>query len=260
MRGIWTHATIGWIVAAALLPPTAVLLLTGGAARAATLAAALIAALAWQGLFRQAAGVPFSPSGAVTAVAIAALGPEGLAPWQAALGASFGIVLADLVFGGWGRNVVAAPAAALAFLFLSFPALAPPAPAAAMALAAAASGAILLVLGVISGRVVLAALAGAAAVPVVAGTPAVALAGAGALAFGVVFLVADPVAAAAMPAGRWLYGGLAGLLAGLFAALGPGPEAPQPIVFAALLAQVFAPLLDRFALFAEPARRSRPDG
>ena len=40
--------------------------------------------------------------------------------------------LDDLVFGGWGRNVFSAPAAALAMIYLSWPGLAAPAPEAAV--------------------------------------------------------------------------------------------------------------------------------
>jgi Na+-transporting NADH:ubiquinone oxidoreductase subunit B len=260
MRGLWTHATIGWIVAAALLPPAALMLATGGAEAALRLAAGLAAAALWQIAFRLGAGVPFSPSGAVTALALALLAPEGLALWQIALGASFGLVLADLVFGGWGRNVISAPATALAFLFLSYPAAPAPAPEAATALAALASGLLLALAGVISWRVALAALASAAAILFIAGTAPAELLATGAFAFGLVFLVADPSAAACTPDGRWAYGALAGGLAGLLAALGPGIAAPQPIVFAALLAQVFAPLIDHLAVSASLSARARRHG
>ncbi|MDH3264697.1 MAG: RnfABCDGE type electron transport complex subunit D [Paracoccaceae bacterium] len=257
MRGLWTHATMGWIVAAALLPPTAVMLVTGGAEAALRLAAGLAATLLWQFVFRLGAGVPLSPSGAVTALALALFAPEGLAPWQIALGASFGLVLADLVFGGWGRNVISAPATALAFLFLSYPALPAPAPQTATALAALASGLLLALTGILSWRVTAAALATAALILLVAGTAPQVLLASGAFAFGLVFVVADPSAAACTPKGRWFYGALAGGLAGLLAALGPGIAAPQPIVFAALLAQVFAPLIDHLAVSASLSARAR---
>lgn len=260
MRGLWTHATIGWLVAAALLPPAALLLATGGIEAATRLASALAAAAFWQVVFRLSAGVPFSPSGVVTALALALLAPGGLAPWQIALGASFGIVLADLVFGGWGRNVVSAPATALAFLYLSYPAHPAPEPGTAAALAALASGLLLAATGILSLRIVGAALAAAALILLVAGTAPEQVGASGAFAFGLVFLVADPSAAASTPSGRWAYGGLAGGLAGLLAALGPGIAAPQPIVFAALLAQISAPLIDYLSVSASLSARARRHG
>ncbi len=260
MRGLWTHATIGWLVAAALLPPAALLLATGGAEATLRLAAGLAAALFWQLAFRLGAGVPFSPSGAVTALAIALLAPEGLTPWQIALGASFGLVLADLVFGGWGRNVISAPATALAFLYLSYPALPAPAPEAATALAAAASGLLLALSGILSWRVAAAAASAAALILLIAGTPPAQLLASGAFAFGLVFLVADPAGASSAPKGRWAYGALAGGLAGLLAVLGPGIASPQPIIFGALLAQVFAPLIDHLAVSASLSARARRHG
>ena len=260
MRGLWTHATIGWLVAAALLPPAALLLAIGGTEAASRLAAGLAATVFWQLAFRLGAGVPFSPSGTVTALALALLAPEGLAPWQIALGASFGMVLADLVFGGWGRNVISAPATALAFLYLSYPALPAPAPETASALAALASGLLLALTGILSWRVAAAALASAALILLLARTAPAELLDSGAFAFGLVFLVADPAGAASTPKGRWAYGVLAGGLAGLLAALGPGIAAPQPIVFAALLAQVFAPLIDHLAVSASLSARARRHG
>lgn len=256
IRGVWSHATLGWVLAAALLPPVAAGLVLGGGDTALRLAAGLAAAAFWQGLFRAALGVPLSPSGAVTAVAVALLAPATLSLWQLAAGVAFGLVLADLVFGGWGRNVIGAPGVALAYLALAHPGTVPPAPEAAMALSSAASGAILLAFGLLSPRVALAATAAMAAVLALAGDGPAALAQGGAFAFALVFLLGDPVASAATPGGRWLYGALGGGLAGVFAVLGPGPLSPAPIVFAALLAQVFAPLLDHLALAAARAARS----
>ena len=40
----------------------------------------------------------------VTAVAVGVLASSKLAAWQLILGVSFGSVIGELVFGGWGRN------------------------------------------------------------------------------------------------------------------------------------------------------------
>lgn len=257
IRGLWTHDTIGWLIALALLPSAGVALATFGAAAAVTLGTALLAATGWQILFRQTLGIPFSPSGAVTAVALTVLGAPGAELWQTALAASFGLVIAELVFGGWGRNVVPAAIAALAFEFLSFPALPPATPDVMTAIAAGLGAVILIAAGILNLRTV----AGFAVVH--AGT--LAALGApveitGALAFGVVFLVADPVVTGLTNAGRWIHGGLAGVLAALLAVSGGGAATPQPIVFAALLAAIFAPLIDYAVTATAHARRTRPHG
>lgn len=254
IRGLWTQDMIGWILAAALLPPAGVLIAEGGAAALVSLALALLVAVAWQALFRQMQGVPFSPSGAVTAVLVVALGSPDAALWQIALAVSFGMILSDLVFGGWGRNVVPAPIAALAFLSLSFPSLAPAAPGWTMLAAAACSGAVLVATGIAGLRTLAAfALAGLAVSAAIGVTPALG----GAVLLGLVFLVADPVGSAATPLGRWLHGALAGLLWALLAA---GTDAPHAIVFAALLAAIFAPLLDHAALLAHLPRKDTSRG
>lgn len=257
IRGLWTPDMIGWVLAIALLPPAAAALVTHGVGAGLTLGAALLAASAWQLLFRQSLGIPFSPSGAVTAVALTVLGPPDAALWQTVLAASFGLVIGELVFGGWGRNVIPAPVAALAFGFLSFPNLAPAQPDVMMAFAAGASGALLLATGILNLRTLGGFVLAFGAVPALAGIPPQIT---GALAFGLVFLVADPVASAATDPGRWITGALAGALAGLLAWAGPGAVAPQPVVFAALLAAIFAPLADYAVIAAAHARRTRPHG
>ena len=112
-RGLWSRDMIGWAMVAALLPPAAVVLVEQGVEGVLRIGAVLAVASLWQLLFRRQRGVPWSPTGVVLAVSMAVLAPSGLSPLQLALGASFGIVLADLIFGGWGRNVVGAAPVAL---------------------------------------------------------------------------------------------------------------------------------------------------
>jgi Na+-transporting NADH:ubiquinone oxidoreductase subunit B len=57
----------------------------------------------------------------VTSILFALIVPPTLPLWQAALGISFGVVIAKEIFGGTGRNFLN-PALAAAFLFFAYPA------------------------------------------------------------------------------------------------------------------------------------------
>ena len=111
---------------------------------------------------------------------------------------SFGVVLAELLFGGWGRNFLSAAVAAPAFAFMSFPEIAHPSPTLLVALGAGLSGTILVVLGLLSGRIIAAAGLAVAAFWAVSPLPIDAL---GAIGFAAVFLLGDPVASASTRVG-----------------------------------------------------------
>jgi len=182
------------------------------------------------------------------------LAPEELGLIQLVLGISFGTVIAELVFGGWGRNVLNPATVTIAFLGFGFPAASwpdLPLPVAWAALAAAAIGAWA---GILSARV----MAGAALVlwaaqglglPVAAVIPAAGIV--------LVLLVCDPVASAATPLGRWLNGIGYALLVVLFAAGWQGAAPVQIAVSAALFISLGAPLLDEIAIALWLARRRR---
>lgn len=76
----------------------------------------------------------------------------------------------------------------------------------------------------------------------------------GGLAFGVVFLATDPVACAMTNAGRWVYGALTGLLAIVIRVTNPSHG--EGILFAILLASLFAPVID-FVVVELNIRRRR---
>lgn len=226
---------------AGLVPP--LLWLAGGdpwLAPRLLLSAAVV--LAWQFLFARVRGQGLGLHALVTAGLIAVLVPGSAPHWQLVLGLSFGVVLGEGVFGGRGRNFVSPVALALAFLIFSFTdqpyrqavelplAVALPALALAVLAGQARIGTLL---GAALGSAGLAWLSGA-------GDPA-ALLGGGAVVLCLAYVVADPVASGATPAGRWLHGILAGALAVLFATAGPFFGA---LVFAALLSSIFAPLID----------------
>ncbi len=256
--GVWNRETVGWVLAAALLPVLAALVVERGADPLLRVVAGLAVTALWQALFRAAQGVPPSAAGAVTAVAVAVMAPEDLALWQIILGVSFGTVIGELVFGGWGRNVLGAATVALAFLYLSFPGTTPPPAGAVLLIGCTASAAILLATGILSVGVVVGALVAWWIVALALSADTMPTAGIGALAFALVFLLGDPVAAAATPAGRWLHGALGGGLAALLVA--SASAVPQAAVFAALLASIAAPLIDQGVIAAAKHRRSRRHG
>lgn len=260
IRGVWSRDTVGWVIAAALLPTLAVLLLQDGLAAALRVGVALAVVAAWQGVFRVTAGMPMSPTALVSAVAVGVLAPGDLALWQLVLAVSFGTVLGELVFGGWGRNFLSGAVVTLAFVYISFPDVghAPAGPMVALACLPAAL--MLLATGILPWRVPVAAVTALAATALLLGIDLAALAGLGGVAFGLVFLLGDPVASPSTPAGRVVYGALGGALTAL---LGPGfggVGAPQAVVFATLLASVFAPLIDHAVIAHWAWRRSARHG
>ena len=256
-RGLWSREVIGWVVLFALLPVAAVVIIEQSGPGLGRMAAALVAAAFWQGLFRVWHHVPLSPTAAVLAVSFGLLAPAGLSPIQIGIGASFGIVLAELIFGGWGRNVIAAPVVGLALFYLSWPGGAPPAAEATTVLAVGASALILTLAGILPIAVVPAALTGGALGCLATGLPLIGAFYAGGAAFGLVFLLADPVAAPTTLLGRVLYGLLGGVLTVLLAGANGLGGAGHAVVFAVLLAQIFAPALDHAGLVLMRRQRER---
>lgn len=260
IRGVWSSDTIAWVIVIALLPTVAVAVLEQGSSAVARIASVWVIVFAWQLLFGFVRGQRIYPIGAVTAVAVTVLAPGHLALWQLALAVSFGTVIGELIFGGWGRNFVGGAVVTLAFLFFSFPDVRHESAGTAAALASLLAAAGLIITGILSWRIVAGAVGGLLAVTAAVGAEPAVLAAQGALAFGVVFLVGDPVTSAATNPGRWIYGAAAGGLAGLFGWSGTGIGAPQAIIFATLVASIFAPLIDHAAIAAKDFTRSMRHG
>lgn len=257
IRGLWDRETVALLWLAALLPLAAAWLWYGGAPALLRLVAALVIAGAWHLGFMLARAQPPSFSGALTALAVAVLMPEGLGPVQLLLGISFGVVMGELVFGGWGRNVVNPAAVTVMFLGFGFPAADWPALVLPLGWAALASAALAVGFGLLPLRLALGALAvGGAAWWVGAVAQPVWIAGAAVF----VLLVADPVTSAATSLGRWLEGALFAVLAALFAAQWQGAAPVQLAVAAAFLASLAAPLLDEIALWLWLRQRRRAHG
>ena len=257
MRGLWDREMVALLLLAALMPMALVWLWFGGLEAAARLALALLVSGIWHLVFMLARAQPPSLAGAVTALAVAMLAPLDLGLFQLVLGISFGAVFGELVFGGWGRNVVNPATVTLAFLGFGFPAFPWPdfvPPVAWAVLPAAVIGVVsgIMPFGVIAGAALVAALAAAAGVDV---GPLLPVAG-----IVLVLLVLDPVASASTPLGRWLNGALYAALVLLFAQGWQGAAPVQMAVAAALLASLAAPLLDEVAIALWIIRRRKRHG
>lgn len=258
---IWDANRLTVVTAAAISAPLIAAIAERGWPLLAALTVALGLAVLWPLVFARVRGRPVGWDGAVTAMVFVTLMPARVPLWQLALAMSFGLVMGDLVFGGRGRGFLSPAAVGLAFLLVSFPAGDMAGDTAsghglATALAAVAGGALLLGTRILSWRVVAGCCAALIALrlpwPTAGGLPIVPGA---ALIVGLVFLIGDPIAAACTNAGRWAYGLLAGALVVVLGHVGHA-ELPS-VVFAALLAGIFAPLIDQAVIWANVRRRAR---
>lgn len=244
---------------AAIALPVGVALFERGSGWLWTLVAAVLTTLLWQRVFADARRRRLNPDGLIVAIVCAIALPTSASLWQVALSLSFGIVVGQEIFGGRGRNFLNPATVALAFFIFSFPGVPLDAITPRVGLAVIPGAVLLLAIGLISWRVVAGAFLGLAVVATVtvAGLPPVMTEVPASFLFVVVFLAADPVAAASTNPGRWVYG----LFFGGVTALLAGAEAPrlETVVLVALLAGVFAPLIDSGALAVHAYQRRRRD-
>lgn len=256
----WTAARVTLAQSIALVLPVWVSLAERGAGQIAVLTTVLVACIAWELAFALVRGRSPSLHSVTVALIFAVLVPATVPLWQVAMAASFGLVFGELVFGGRGYGIVSAAAAAAGFLVFSFAGAGLSVTSEAMALATLPGAVFLLWGGLISWRII----ASGAAVVIAAELARLGMSGLpmvlATAVFGMVFLVADPVAAASTQLGRWVYGLLAGLLIVLFDTLAGPAIAPAAIVFASLLASLFAPLIDHLAVALIARRRGRRHG
>ena len=77
----------------------------------------------------------------------------------------------------------------------------------------------------------------------------------GGYAFGLVFMVTEPVSAAHTNLGRYIYGALIGFMVVLIRVI--NPAFPEGMMLAILFGNVFAPLIDYFVVQANIKRRAR---
>ena len=256
--GSWDHGRVTFLLAVALGPALGVSLVDHAAGFLPVLALALLVALAWNWIFARLRGRALGWDWTVTALTFAMLMPGSAPLWQQAMALSFGVVMGEQIFGGRGRNFLHPTVVALAFMMFSFPGGWQGTGGFALALAAGVGGLLLLVVRIASWRVLAGVAVGATGSLMVAGQGAdwTQLL-AGPLVFAAVFLIADPVAAASTSAGRWVYGLLAGVLVVVFGQAGGDPGSLRAVVFAALLAGIFAPSIDQAAVWLNVRRRRR---
>lgn len=256
-RGLWDRETVALLLLAAVMPIALTWLWYGGFDAAGRLALALVVSGLWHLVFMLARAQPPSFAGALTALAVAILAPEELGFLPFVLGISFGSVMAELVFGGWGRNVVNPATVTLAFLGFGFVTAPWPDVVLPVAWAAIPAGIIGMAAGVMPARIILGAVAVTAA-GLVAGLPLQPVLPAFALAL--VLLVADPVASASTRLGGWLNGGIFAALVIMFTLNWEGAPPARVAVSAALLASLVAPLLDETAIALWHYRRRKRHG
>jgi len=253
VRGAWTADRAALAVIAAIVLPLAVVLFEQEATLVFSLAAALLVSFIWQIVFAWLRRSPLGWDWVSTAIAFIVMMPAATPLWQAGLAVTFGVVVGEQIFGGRGRAFLSPAAVALAFLLFSFPAAAPDSEIHLLALATLPGATALVILGLISWRVLAGAIFGLAATAMLMGlTEPFAPLYSGSFVFGLVFLGCDPVSAAATNAGRFIYGLLIGSLTVVFGAAGA-----SAIVFAVLLASIFAPMIDHAVVWLHAFRRRR---
>lgn len=253
MRGPQSITGVTLTQTVALALPCAVVASANPSVFAAQVATALIVALGWEALFAAIRRRLFGVHGMTTALIVTVVIPADLPLWQLVLVLSLGVTLGELIFGGRGFGFVQPATIAASLLVFSFPQVQLAPPSQALALATVPGGALLLLMGLISWRVILSTFVGVAGYLALTGQAVDPMAIITAAAFGTVFLVSDPTSAAATNPGRWVYGLLTGGLIALFS--GAAMPTTQAIVFAALLASVFAPLIDHLVVLAHARRR-----
>ncbi|MFT5539783.1 MAG: Na+-transporting NADH:ubiquinone oxidoreductase subunit B [Alphaproteobacteria bacterium] len=259
IRGFWNGDRIALAVIIALLPPLGQTAYTAGIVMLPGLMVALATAVAWQVAFAFGRRQPKTLSGTVSALIVAIMLPLEASLWQVALAVSFGVVIGEQIFGGYGRNFVNPATLALAFLMFSFPDGGFDKGGFAGWEACLPGGLMLVAVGIVNWRIVVAALGGALGVALASGgTPSFDPLLIGSFAFGLVFLAGDPVTAPATNWGRWVYGLIIGGLVALGSAA--GGSSARDVVFACLIGSIFAPLIDQMAIWINVQRRRRRYG
>lgn len=259
--GVWSRSWIAspagvtLLQAAALLPPLLVAAAERGSAMLPVLGVALLVTLVWDIAFALLRTNALNWHNLTTALILTVLIPVDVPLWQMGLAASFGVVIGEQVFGGRGFGFLSPSVAALVFLVFSFPGTALIDANHWIALATVPGACLLFATGLNSWRVFVALAAGVGIASLATGGIPDLVPTVSALAFGAVFLIADPMASASTNVGRWLYGLLVGGLSVLFSIAPNGEVTSSALVFAALLGSLFAPLLDHLAVLSFARRR-----
>jgi Na+-transporting NADH:ubiquinone oxidoreductase subunit B len=255
----------------------------------------------WEVLFAMVKKHEINEGFFVTSVLFALVLPPTVPLWQAALGISFGVVIAKEVFGGTGKNFMNPALSGRAFLYFAYPAqmsgdtvwTAVDGFSGATALSMAATGgvdeivrggiswwdafighipgsmgetstlaiilggAVLLLMGIASWRIVAGVFLGMVGASLLLNligsdsNPMFALPFhwhlvVGGFAFGMFFMATDPVSASLTERGRWIFGALIGVMAVFIRVV--NPAFPEGMMLAILFANLFAPLIDHFVV------------
>jgi Na+-transporting NADH:ubiquinone oxidoreductase subunit B len=257
MRGIWDRETVALMTIAALMPLALFWGLYDGAGAIVRFGYCALIVAIWNLVFMLSRAQPPSFAAVVTALAVAMLAPQDLGAFRLALGLSFGVVMGELVFGGWGRNVVNPATVAISFLSFGFPGTSWPDFVEPVVWAAIPAALIGMATGVMPAAVLISAALVGTATTLAGITPASVLPAAGIV---MVLIIADPVTSAASGLGRWLNGALYAGLVTLFATGWSDADPVQMAVAAALLTSLAAPLLDEIGVAVWLANRRRRHG
>lgn len=221
--------------------------------------AAIATCLIWENLFAAIRKLPWSFNGITTGIIVSICLPTDTLFSEIIIATTLGIVIGELIFGGRGFGFLNAAVVSLALLLLLSPTAQIATPSISIAIATIPGVILLFLAGLLAWRVATTCLVGFLLLVLVAGSTnsiEPVLIG---LIFGVAFLVADPMASSVTKWGQILQGILA---AGLLAVFNNqlSQIAPNSIIHAALLASLFAPLIDQIAMKTSNKLRERRYG
>lgn len=261
---------------------------------------------AWEVLFASVRGHEINEGFFVSSVLFALSLPPMIPLWMAALGITFGIVLAKEIFGGTGRNFMNPALSGRAFLYFAYPlsmsgtstwmaadgytgatmlsqaaagtldytmndtfwnafyGFIPGSMGETSTLAILIGGAMLVYCRIASWRIILGMFLGMVATATLLNAigsdtnPMFAMPWywhfvVGSFAFGMIFMVTDPVSASHTNWSRFYFGFLAGLMTVIIRVI--NPAFPEGVMLAILLANLFAPLFDYLVVTANVKRR-----
>lgn len=252
----WGLAGITILQILALLPPLAVVVFERGSGQLELLAFSIGTVVVWDLIFSAVRKRRVGFHGVTVALIVVVFLPADLPLWQLVLTLSLGLVLGEHVFGGRGFGFLSSAAVCLSLLLFSFPHVQLEQVSQSVALATLPGALLLLVFGLISWRVVIGTVAGLVGLLLLLNYELQAVSIGAVLVFGLVFLVSDPTSAASTNPGRWIYGLLASFLILLFSGASAAVTS-EGVVFAALMASVFAPLIDHLVVLAHAERKRR---
>ncbi|MDR1099714.1 MAG: NADH:ubiquinone reductase (Na(+)-transporting) subunit B [Treponema sp.] len=261
----------------------------------------IVVGIFWEILFACVRKHDVSEGIFVTMVLFPLILPPTIPLWQVALGISFGVIIGKEVFGGTGFNFLNPALTGRAFLFFAYPAqltgdtvwvavdgvtsatplaqeaagsgatwlqaflgILPGATGETSTLAILIGGALMILTGVVSLRIIAGVLLGAAATSFlfnIIGPSSNYLFAMpwywhfvlGGFAFGTIFMATDPVSAAMTNTGKWIYGALIGVMVILIRVV--NPAFPEGMMLAILFGNLCAPLVDHFVVTANIKRR-----